>query len=449
MSSSFFFSLARGGMDTMAVMARGRSKTAKGAYLGCSGGRHWSVAHSIMLLYDFRRRMRMKYLIASMPEEPLAPIPPPAPAPCPLPPPSLPPPSAPFLLPPCPLPPPSFPFSPSSPPFVPLTHNLCTFTTGSRPMTSAPLPPAAGRLMASASPSHMASRSTPPPSEPVHADDETSHHEGEGSYETMRAVWINEGYRNHRFTEHSDGLRARSAWTTTARANFKHLMYNVRRNTERVCASTDKNQWKEHGPVWMRKEYWIELCDIWGAEKWNENSAKAKQNRAAHPEANVHTSGSVSFATHKVRLEVQLKRPPQFQELFDETHKKKGTNDYISEKAREVAESYSRGMDERYEDETSGAPKKGHVYGFGHSMGTARVISSYSSSVSYATSPFTTPTAPGGSSSATPTMTPDLFREIVNETVSQNISTIVSQTDHPSRDVGRDDDQDDTYAEDL
>ncbi|MQL73587.1 hypothetical protein Taro_005943, partial [Colocasia esculenta] len=212
------------------------------------------------------------------------------------------------------------------------------------PTTSALLPPAAGRLTASASPSHMASRSTPP-SKPVHVDDETSHHEGEGSYnETMRAVWINEGnkiepaqasqfitktiqahipgpihrfsdfpmdvqdllfsmfWKNHRFTEHSHELRARSAWTSTARANFKHLMYNVRKTAERAWASTDKNEWKEHGPVWMRKEYWTELCDIWGAEKWNENSSKAKQNRAAHPEVNVHTSGSVSFATHKARL---------------------------------------------------------------------------------------------------------------------------------------------------
>ncbi|MQM21958.1 hypothetical protein Taro_055005 [Colocasia esculenta] len=128
-------------------------------------------------------------------------------------------------------------------------------------------------------------------------------------------------------------------------------MYNVRKTAERACANTDKNEWKEHGSVWMRKEYWTELCDIWGAEKWNENSNKAKQNRAALPEANLHTSGSVSFATHKARLEVQLKRPPQFQELFDETHKKKGTNDYISENAREVAELYSRGMDERYGDD--------------------------------------------------------------------------------------------------
>ncbi|MQM18921.1 hypothetical protein Taro_051920 [Colocasia esculenta] len=104
-------------------------------------------------------------------------------------------------------------------------------------------------------------------------------------------------------------------------------------------------------------------------EKWVRNSAQAKINRAAHPKANVHTSGSVSFATHKARMETQFKRPPQFQELFDQTHKKKGTNNYISEKAWEVA-SYSRGMEERYRDDSqrleldpdiwivaSGAPK--------------------------------------------------------------------------------------------
>ncbi|MQL75294.1 hypothetical protein Taro_007671 [Colocasia esculenta] len=156
--------------------------------------------------------------------------------------------------------------APLPPPAGPTTSTPLPSAAG--PTTSAPLPLAAGRLTASASPSHMASGSTPPSCELVHADDEMSHHEGEGSYnETMRAVCKNKGYiihyfcylfvivRNQRFTEHSDELRARSAWTTTARANFKHLMYNVRRNAERVCASTDKNQWKEHGPVWMRKEY--------------------------------------------------------------------------------------------------------------------------------------------------------------------------------------------------
>ncbi|MQL83720.1 hypothetical protein Taro_016214 [Colocasia esculenta] len=86
-----------------------------------------------------------------------------------------------------------------------------------------------------------------------------------------------------------------------------------------------------------------------------------KVNRAANPEANMHTSGSVSFATHRSRLEKELKRPPTFQEVFDKTHKKKGTDQYISDKAREVAinitlsffllESYSQHMTEKYAGE--------------------------------------------------------------------------------------------------
>ncbi|MQL81941.1 hypothetical protein Taro_014400, partial [Colocasia esculenta] len=62
-----------------------------------------------------------------------------------------------------------------------------------------------------------------------------------------------------------------------------------------------------------------------------------KVNRATNPEANMHTSGSVSFATHQSRLEKELKRPLSFQEVFDKSHKKKGTDQYISDRAREVA----------------------------------------------------------------------------------------------------------------
>ncbi|MQM11666.1 hypothetical protein Taro_044575 [Colocasia esculenta] len=136
-----------------------------------------------------------------------------------------------------------------------------------------------------------------------------------------------------------------------------------------------------------------------------------KVNQAANPEANMHTSGSIFFATHQSRLEKELKRPPTFQEVFDKTHKKKGMDQYISDRAREVAESYSQQMTEKYAGEeeqlqldpevwvaASGAPKKGHVYGFGNCMDTSRVLSGASSSASQ-TCAFTTPGAPGTSPS--------------------------------------------------
>ncbi|MQM04107.1 hypothetical protein Taro_036897 [Colocasia esculenta] len=132
-----------------------------------------------------------------------------------------------------------------------------------------------------------------------------------------------------------------------------------------------------------------------------------KVNRAANLEANKYTIGFVSFATHQCRSEKEIKWPPTFQEVFDKTHKKKGTNQYIRDRDQEVA-SYSQQMIEKYTGEeeepqldfevwvaASSAPKKGHVYDFGHSMNMSRVLFVASSSGSQVTSAFTTPGAPG------------------------------------------------------
>ncbi|MQL75210.1 hypothetical protein Taro_007580 [Colocasia esculenta] len=117
----------------------------------------------------------------------------------------------------------------------------------------------------------------------------------------------------------------------------------------------------------------------------------------------------LSTGTHLCN-EKELKRPPTFQEVFDKTHKKKGTDQYISDRAREVTESYSQQMTKYAGEEeqpqldpkvwvaASGAPKKGHVYGFGDSMDTSRVLFGASSSASH-TSAFTTPGALGTSPS--------------------------------------------------
>ncbi|MQL99026.1 hypothetical protein Taro_031742 [Colocasia esculenta] len=156
---------------------------------------------------------------------------------------------------------------------------------------------------------------------------------------------------NHRFMCRSDEARSRLVWTTAARSNFKHLLYNARKNVEKVCQTADPTLWRERAPTWMRRDYWESLCNIWAVERWQQTSATMKVNRAANLESNMHTSGSVSFATHQSRLEKELKRPLTFQEEFDKTHKKKGTDQYLSDKAREVAESYSQQMTEKYAGE--------------------------------------------------------------------------------------------------
>ncbi|MQM22335.1 hypothetical protein Taro_055387, partial [Colocasia esculenta] len=66
----------------------------------------------------------------------------------------------------------------------------------------------------------------------------------------------------------------------------------------------------------------------------------------------MHTSGSVSYATHSQKLHHEFERAPTFRELFDRTHKRKGTDDYVSESARTIAETYDRTMAEHYAEGT-------------------------------------------------------------------------------------------------
>ncbi|MQM13135.1 hypothetical protein Taro_046057 [Colocasia esculenta] len=139
------------------------------------------------------------------------------------------------------------------------------------------------------------------------AEDVVSLQEGGGSFYDGTLL-----KSNHQFMHPSDEARSRSIWTTTTRSNFKHLLYNVRENAQRVCQSPNPTVWRECALTWMRRDYWQSLCNIWAAERWKETSTTMKVNRVANPDANKHTSGSAFFATHQSRLEKELKQPPTF-----------------------------------------------------------------------------------------------------------------------------------------
>ncbi|MQL72282.1 hypothetical protein Taro_004606, partial [Colocasia esculenta] len=48
----------------------------------------------------------------------------------------------------------------------------------------------------------------------------------------------------------------------------------------------------------------------------------------------------------------ELERAPTFRELFDQTHKQKGMDDYVSESARTIFETYDRTMADCYAEGT-------------------------------------------------------------------------------------------------
>ncbi|MQL78521.1 hypothetical protein Taro_010938 [Colocasia esculenta] len=239
---------------------------------------------------------------------------------------------------------------------------------------------------------------------------------GEGGGLASWTPAILDFWRRYMFTTPEDLPRARVVWESTGQINFRKSMWEVRDKAAKTTGSQDPTAWMDYGPVWMRRDYWESLCQQWATGPWQKRSQAAKRNRAAHLEKNVHTSG----------LRHELECAPTFRELFDRTHKRKGTDDYVSESARTIAETYDKMMVDRYVEGTphpdldleawvdaAEGPKKGRVYGFRDSLDTTPVLSSYASSIS--------PPAYASSSAATPGSGGEDIRTLIREELSQQL----------------------------
>ncbi|MQM04375.1 hypothetical protein Taro_037170 [Colocasia esculenta] len=228
-------------------------------------------------------------------------------------------------------------------------------------------------------------------------------------------------FMRYMFMREEDLLRARAVWESTAQNNFRKLLWESRDKVAKIVGSQDPTAWIDYGPVWMWRDYWESLYHRWATRPWQERSQAAKRNQITHLEKNVHTSGSLSYVTHSQKLHYELERAPKFRELFDQTHKQKEMDDYIS-----ARETYDRMMVDRYTEGTpqpdldpeawvdaGGGPRKGRVYGFGDNLDTTPVLSSYASSV-----------APPGyvsSFAATPRNGGDDIRTLIWEELSQQL----------------------------
>ncbi|MQM15158.1 hypothetical protein Taro_048098 [Colocasia esculenta] len=125
--------------------------------------------------------------------------------------------------------------------------------------------------------------------------------------------------RRYVFRRPKDLPRARVVWESTAHTNLRKSMWEAWDQATKTTGSPDPTAWMDYGPVWLRRDYWESLCHRWATGPWQERSQVAKRNRATHLEKNLHTSGSISYATHSQKLRYELERAPTFHELFDRT----------------------------------------------------------------------------------------------------------------------------------
>ncbi|MQM15521.1 hypothetical protein Taro_048466 [Colocasia esculenta] len=88
----------------------------------------------------------------------------------------------------------------------------------------------------------------------------------------------------------------------TTRSNFKLLLYYARKNAQSLSESRPNSLVGARTDM-DEERLLARFPQHMGTERWQETSTIMKVNRAFNLEANKHTSGSVSFATHQYRSE--------------------------------------------------------------------------------------------------------------------------------------------------
>lgn len=106
----------------------------------------------------------------------------------------------------------------------------------------------------------------------------------------------------------------------------------------------------------MKTEVWDGLVDIWLKPEWRKKSDANRCNRAALPDAVLHTGGSICFIEHKKRMENELKHEVSYRDVYDRIHKNKD-GEYISRRSKKFMESYDTAMLEKYGEDSSTHPK--------------------------------------------------------------------------------------------
>ncbi|KAD5803604.1 hypothetical protein E3N88_14964 [Mikania micrantha] len=172
---------------------------------------------------------------------------------------------------------------------------------------------------------------------------------------------------------------------------FKDLLSRAREsakaaaNKAGVEVGSDLSAIIPYKPRWMRAEFWEPLVQIWNTPEWKAKSSQNTTNRAKFV-GGKHTLGSQTYATLKLKADEKLGRPATVDELWMQSHGKKGTRpldrllrrergegskepeeinfqdnvEWVDAKAKESFKSYQKYVMEKYGDNTSKHPLFDH-----------------------------------------------------------------------------------------
>ncbi|KAJ9552409.1 hypothetical protein OSB04_016454 [Centaurea solstitialis] len=217
-----------------------------------------------------------------------------------------------------------------------------------------------------------------------------------------------------------DGL-VRLVWGAALNKRWKNMMHDERdyaieraRDAGVVFDGSNYEVLIPFGPSWIHQDYWRDMVrKKWNTIKWKKRVEIGKKNQKAVPEGKIskHTGGCISMVQRRWRIEQKERRKPTAIELFEMTHKTKGSGESSvsgtgqSEISRDekFVDDYQREMIKKYGPDVSthplgdievwehcaGGRKRGRLFGVGTCGDPSYVVTGSSSgNRSYASSSF-------------------------------------------------------------
>ena len=83
---------------------------------------------------------------------------------------------------------------------------------------------------------------------------------------------------------------------------YSDSLSKARKKAKERTNSNNIQDLKGLGPRGIRTEMWDGLVGIWATEEWKKKSIAGKSNRAAKPDAMIHTGRSRSFGQHLKKM---------------------------------------------------------------------------------------------------------------------------------------------------
>ncbi|XP_022633864.1 uncharacterized protein LOC106755087 [Vigna radiata var. radiata] len=93
-------------------------------------------------------------------------------------------------------------------------------------------------------------------------------------------------------------------------------------------------------PESMGEEVWNALSEKWNMPLYRQKCETAKKNRTSEKGGCLHTGGSISVHEHAICLSRELGRTVHVDEIFQQTHIRASTGEFVDERSRRTHEQF-------------------------------------------------------------------------------------------------------------